>query len=537
MRFGLLFNGIELESWHLRCLDHLKEFAALDCVILTTDEPSSPARTTGTALMRLYGRVVHRKEMVHVAKRFENLRRFYADDQQAIEAANLDFVLKLGHGSIPIDMGLVTGHGVWSFQHESERDLLPFFRQFYEAEDLTQAALLALGGSGGEVAILEHGCFRTEKRSYIESRNRILASIAEWPARVCRRLFARKKECSLRADARSMPARSRPEHRPQLFRFCARIIRRRLDLAFERLFRHKQWNIGILPVPVETLLHPGTYEDSSIEWFPIEDRKGFLADPFGIRLGATLHVLCEYFGYSDGKGHICTLAYSNQGFTRRLEPAITLPVHMSYPFLIEDSGQIYCVPETCHANEVALFKAVEFPRRWSKVAVLVERFAGLDPTVFHHGGRWWLMCTKKGREQDAALWVWHAPNLLGPWTPHAQNPVKTDVRGARPGGAPFVHDGELYRPTQDCSKVYGWRIAVQLVTTLTPTDFVEEVAAVLEASADSPFPLGRHTLTPVGDVVLIDGHRAVFAWSAFRSFLGIWMSDLSRKVRRLALPF
>ena len=79
--------------------------------------------------------------------------------------------------------------------------------------------------------------------------------------------------------------------------------------------------------------------------------------------------------------------------------------------------------------------------------------------------------------------------------------------------------------------MYGWRIVIQRVNRLTPTDFAEEPVVVLEAFADSPFPVGRHTLTPVGDMVLIDGSRAVFVWSAFWWFLRIWANDLARKVR------
>ena len=99
--------------------------------------------------------------------------------------------------------------------------------------------------------------------------------------------------------------------------------------------------------------------------------------------------------------------------------------------------------------------------------------------------------------------------------------MKTDVRSARPGGLPFVHEGALYRPAQDCSRSYGWRISVQRVARLTPTEFAEETAAVLEAAPDSPFPDGRHALTPVGDVVLIDGRRTVFVWAALLAFLRI----------------
>ncbi len=530
LRFALLFNGNSLERWHLRCLDHLEESAKLTGVILAADSPSSPAKASGSALMRLYAKSVGSNGRVDVTKRFANMRFYGADGAESAEPRDLDFVLKLGPGSIPMGMGRATRYGVWCFQHETEGELLPFFREVYDAEDVTEAALLARGGPGGDAAILEQGYFRTEKRSYVESRNRVLDSIAEWPAYVCRRLVREGGDAALRTAGTLRSGR--PDCHPQLLRFWARIARRRLEFASERLFRHSQWNIGVLPVPVGALLRPGDYSDGSIEWFPLDDRERFLADPFGVVRDDTIHVLCEYFGYRRGKGHICTLDYSHHRFTRQPEPAIELPVHMSYPFLVEDAGEIYCIPETCGADEVALFRAVEFPRKWSKVAVLVEHFGGVDPTVFRHGGRWWLTCTERGRDADVKLWVWYASDLLGPWTPHARNPVKTDVRNARPGGVPFVHEGVLYRPAQDCSKRYGWRIVIQRVKTLTPSEFVEEPATVLEASAGSPFPLGRHTLTHVGEVVLIDGHRAVFVWHSFRSFLKMLARDLSSRFRR-----
>jgi len=328
-----------------------------------------------------------------------------------------------------------------------------------------------------------------------------------------------------------MPRSRALERRPSFIRLCASMIRNRLRVAGERLFRHRQWNIGVLRAPAPALLTAEAYEDREIKWFPLDGRKGFLADPFAVIQGDTVRLLCEYFDFRKGRGHICALDFKNDRFTQDFEPVIALPTHMSYPCLFEEAGATYCVPETCQANEVALYRAVEFPRKWSKVAVLVEHFSGVDATVFRHDGRWWLMCTNSGRDADVKLWVWHAADLLGPWMPHALNPVKIDVRGARPGGRPFLHDGALYRPTQDCSRMYGWRIVIQRVNRLTPTDFAEEPVVGLEASADSPFPVGRHTLTPVGDMVLIDGSRTVFVWSAFWWFLRIWANDLARKVR------
>lgn len=531
LRFAVLFDSDSLEGWHLLCLRHLEQVAELAGVIVTPAHANAPSRRAASSLMRAYARRVDKRSTLQVAQQFADVPKFSTVSAHAsVEPAAFDFVLKLGRGSIPAGFDSAARHGVWYFEHELESDLLPFFREVYEGEDVTPAALLASPVGEGEPMVLEQGYFRTEKRSYVATRDRVLDGIAAWPARACRRLVA-GTETERRAKPVRLPRR-RPQRRSLLLPFVARLARRRLAFARDRLFRHPQWNIGVLEAPLETVLVPGAYDDDCIDWLPLDGRGGFLADPFAVVRDGTLHVLCEYFDYRDGKGHICTLDLSANGVTRPTEPAIRPPCHSSYPFLLESAGEIYCIPETADANEVALYRATDFPRRWSKQAVLLEGLAGVDPTVFHHDGRWWLLCTKKGSREDVELWAWHAPELLGPWTPHAANPVKTDVRGARPAGSPFVYEGALYRPAQDCSRTYGWRIAVQRVTLLTPTAFVEERVTVLEASPRSPFPRARHTLTIVGDLVLIDGRRDVFVWPAFRAFLRIWAADLTGKVRR-----
>lgn len=59
-----------------------------------------------------------------------------------------------------------------------------------------------------------------------------------------------------------------------------------------------------------------------------------------------------------------------------------------------------------------------------------------------------------GQEQ---LYIFYADTPLGPWQPHAQNPVMVapDRRGARMGGSLAKHRGKLIRFGQDCSEAYG----------------------------------------------------------------------------------
>ena len=185
------------------------------------------------------------------------------------------------------------------------------------------------------------------------------------------------------------------------------------------------------------------------------------------------------------------------------------PVHLSYPYLFEHAGDVLCVPETYQAAEVGLYRADDFPARWSKVATLIAGVPALDATVFRHGDRWWLACSMQGATERSHLHLYHAADLLGPWTPHVGNPVKVDIRSGRPGGTPFVHGGSLYRPAQDASTTYGGRVVINRVRALTPAEFDEEPVAVVEPLRDSPYPDGLHTLSALGDITLIDAKRVV----------------------------
>ncbi len=306
-------------------------------------------------------------------------------------------------------------------------------------------------------------------------------------------------------------------------------IREKLRLAWARLFEHPQWNIGIVRAPIHAFLDPGFRP--GVTWFPLSGRDGFLADPFGVATKDGVTVVFEYYDYATGKGRICTLDFDGRNFGSRIRTAIEAPLHLSYPCLIESGGQIYCVPESYRSREIAIYKAERFPDQWTKIRTLLSGIAAVDPTVFHHNDRWWLMCTNADSSPDANLFLWHAADLLGPWTPHARNPVKSDIRSARPGGTPFVHEGQLYRPAQDCSLRYGWRIAINRVTRLTPDEFSEELVTTIDPPANGPLQSGRHTLSAAGDFTLIDGHRFVFVPRAFRAFLGICFRDAVNTIR------
>jgi hypothetical protein len=117
--------------------------------------------------------------------------------------------------------------------------------------------------------------------------------------------------------------------------------------------------------------------------------------------------------------------------------------------------------------------------------------------------------TRRDRDANAELWLWSAPAFAGPWEPHALNPVKIDVTSARPAGTPFVRDGMLYRPAQDCSHGYGGAIVVNRIDRLDERCFEETVVDRLDLRTDR-YAAGNHTVAFGAGLVTIDGKRQIF---------------------------
>jgi len=276
---------------------------------------------------------------------------------------------------------------------------------------------------------------------------------------------------------------------------------------YNRFFRREIWNIGIVNERISVFLECDA--KPAIRWLGPPREGKFLADPFAIVRNETVYILCEEVDSRVGKGRIACVQLSNGIIPSDPKVVIEQPVHMSYPYLVEHRGSVYCIPETYQAREISLYKAQEFPWKWTKCTSLVRNFAGVDATVFQFQDRWWLTCTNEDVGSTKKLFVWYAPDLLGPWKPHSANPVKTDVRSSRPAGTPFMYKGHLYRPAQDCSRVYGGRVVLNRLEELTPTEFKEEPEAVIEPRPDSSYPDGLHTVSAAGDITLLDGKRYV----------------------------
>lgn len=287
----------------------------------------------------------------------------------------------------------------------------------------------------------------------------------------------------------------------------------RSTLAYVRsLFSVEIWNIGIGPAAS----NPMCVDWSAIRWFPESGKERFRADPFPLASADGLRILFEDWRYAVGKGEIWCAEMGADGQLVSERPILSTSNHLSYPFPVAEGSCLIILPESAETGvgwEVAL-DAADLQHRDAPIQILNEPL--VDPTVFPHDGKWWLFATLAGRNSALALFVWHGPTSHGPWTPHALNPVKCDVRSSRPAGAPFRADGKLIRPAQDCSRRYGGAVIFNEITTLTPDDFSERVIGRLDPDFGGRYPAGTHTFNIIDDggqkQIVLDAKRLALRW-------------------------
>lgn len=292
----------------------------------------------------------------------------------------------------------------------------------------------------------------------------------------------------------------------------------------ERISR-EEWNIGVIRQTARDIVERGIV--APVRWLePLHPWYG-LADPacYTLRNDNRI-ILAERINYFTGRGEIWT-AHLPVHSTRisNFLPWAKAPVHLSYPFPIIEADDFYVTMETADAGKLYLWRRT--PGGGWVDTILFDRPV-IDPTFWRDAERWWLFCTFADDEPDKNLYLFYADKLYGPWIPHSNNPVKSDLASARPAGPLFRATNRLIRPGQDSTQSYGSAVVLNAVTELTPTSFREYGVRRLMPQAD--YPDGLHTLCPAGDVTLIDGKR--WGFNALDP-LRYAMVGLRKRLRRL----
>jgi len=435
------------------------------------------------------------------------VHRFNAADIAAVKRDGLDVIVRFGFNTLLGDILSAATYGVWSYHHGDNNEYRggpAGFWEMYERNRLTGTILQILTEEldGGQVIYRTYGVIRSFE-SLLVNRFWLCRNAIPFVARCLRRAYEHGRAGILpEAEA---PAYTRRVYRTpgngQMLLFLMRYAYRRLIVRIQDRLKVQRdhWFLA-----VARGVAPGQQLAGKVA--ALHPPQGRLwADPMMVRKNGQAFIFFEDYDYRLRRAHISVVGIDGSGRIGAPRTALQADHHLSYPFVFEWRGAHFMVPETMRARAVRLYRAAEFPTRWEYVQDLLSDISAVDATLCEHGGRWYLFTSvsEAGGSTWDELFLFVADTPIGPWAPHPMNPIVSDVRRARPGGALFRRDGVLYRPGQNNEKTYGHSLAVLEVTELTPDRYAERLAYRIEPNW-LPSIYGCHTITMVDDLMALD---------------------------------
>ncbi|MEI6883408.1 MAG: hypothetical protein WCO02_02875 [Bacteroidota bacterium] len=541
LKFGVMCNGTVFQKWQSEAIRLLVQSGHEPALLIVDKRNDNSDQAVNqmkqkpkySFLWRASGRCLFRYEQKSPVQMGEELKEiprlvcevtvnkfseyFHDRDIMIIKSANLDFILRFGFNIIRGDILHSAKYGVWSFHHDDEQKYRggpAGFWPIYNNDPVSAAMMQRLTEKLDSGIILKKGWFKTLMHSYKTNLDVLLLMSSSWPADVANQIVAiGYPRCS--QSATSAPVYKVPGNM-KMFLFLLRLLRNRILFYWNDLFRAERWNIGIINASVQEIaFSEDTIRPEDVLWMKERSSRNYFADPAGFIEENKVHILMEDYSYADNKAHISEAVFDpfSNSFSVPLK-SIETKEHLSYPFVFVHGENIYCLPESYRYGYIGLYKRNYSEGIFVEDHVLIDKIDAVDPTLINHNDKWWLFLTLR-KYSNTHLYIYYSNELDGVYKPHPANPVKMDVRSSRPAGLPFIHESQLYRPSQDCSESYGKRIAINRIIKLTETEFEEELVKYIGPLQNGRYSKGFHTVFGLGRFTLIDAKRSKFNFAHF----------------------
>lgn len=452
-------------------------------------------------------------EVLQVSPRQTAFSDYFADaDVERLRALRLDVALRFGFRILRGRALDIATRGVWSLHHgdnAESRGGPTCFWEVFEGRETTGAVLQVLsedldaGQQLARVHVPTHGLSvnQTAGRLYWRAVPALIAALER--LRLGSVSVAQANMSVGEWQAYSRPLYTRPRAGAVL-QLATRLLARRVRARWHALSGREQWRLMLHLDRGSTTDVPNAAPFRFRHLVPPSDR--YWADPCPVWHDGRHFVFFEEHPFESANAHISVVEVDARGEPTS-EPVVALrrDYHMSYPFVFSWKERWYLVPESYTRGALELFRCVRFPDTWEFAGNLLDGVAAVDPTIARIGERWWLFTATISETTLAAdsLLLYYADDPLGAWTPHPLNPVKVDLRSARPAGKLFEVGGTWYRPAQDGAPKYGTRIVFNRIDEISPTDFRETVVDRLTPTWDR-YVLGTHTINCAHGLTAID---------------------------------
>ena len=174
------------------------------------------------------------------------------------------------------------------------------------------------------------------------------------------------------------------------------------------------------------------------------------ADPFIIEYDGKTAIFVEEMDYHYGWGTIGVFEIDSSGQIGKLKEIIREKNHMSFPNVFIRNGELYMIPETYSANNVHLYKCLDFPYKWKKMNPLIENVHLVDHALLDCDGDTFIISYDLDLDSSRFFKLDWDKMIMEEFFPGGV------YSNERPGGTFYYNaNGELLRPIQDCKRCYG----------------------------------------------------------------------------------
>lgn len=167
--------------------------------------------------------------------------------------------------------------------------------------------------------------------------------------------------------------------------------------------------------------------------------------------------------------------------------------HLSYPWVFEENGQVYMIPETSGLKEIRLYKANHSLTDFKFVKTIlkdeVNRLNGFsfsDTSIIKKDHMYYLLTTVNDNGANI-LKLYFSEHFDFGYTEHSASPIFVGNKYGRNAGCLYKYNDKLYRFAQDCVKRYGDNVHVLEVIKIDKYHYEEKTIKDYVLTKNVPF--------------------------------------------------
>lgn len=518
IRVGIIVESLILPAWKNKLLQDLSELNFVEIVAVILPETKRKMSRKSFSLWEwhirfdyLYFKPAPNAFEISDAKSLlNNIPITSLHDYENLKSHSLDLLLVLSESTIPDEIYELVQAGILYFAHGvngKTSEAFIGYREFIKMKEVITSSLLLKVSAEKSANRVCQTWTTMPALSLSRSRNEHFWKLACFMPRALREIHRDGMLHCLTSvnNQQKLPSQvgEKDDAIPSNFTAMFNLglhFNRMLHKTLRKLFFNEQWILLIDRKP-----ELSTQFESFKKILPPKDK--FWADPFLVENNGRKYLFFEELLFSNNKGYLVVKEVLADGFGPVLK-VLEKPYHLSYPFVFEFENKWYLIPESGEAMNIQLYESTDFPTGWQHKMNLMEDICAMDSTLVFYENKWWLFATiaaTKGASHHDELYLFYSDTpLTKEWITHPQNPIISDVRTARPAGKLFWNEGRLIRPSQDCSRKYGYGFNLNIIEEMTTTVYRERKWKQVRPDWD-PDLKRTHSIAFQSGLTVIDG--------------------------------